>query len=183
VLLDFSPPSDAEDLIALSNRLFAVCVDRHFPWKIGQVLENLMGNEYIFFDAALRDRFVGFLAARGISSEMQADAIEGFVVALADDLGDEVENAIEEQYTTLMEEQRDLVEAADGENTLALMAVAITWPDGQPGVVRIPARHARRLFAHFSVEEVHELVAAIAQSVANPVAGPLCHRDQPAPAQ
>lgn len=140
-----------------------------------------MTNEYIFFDAALRDRFIGFLAARGIPGEMRADAMEGFVVALADDLDDDLEEAIEDQYTTLMEAQRDLVEAADGDNTLALMAVTITLPDGQPGVVRIPARHARRLFAHFSVEEVHELVAAIAQSVANPVAGPLCHRDYPAP--
>lgn len=140
-----------------------------------------MTNEYIFFDAALRDRFVGFLAARGIPSELRADAMDGFVVALADDLDDEIEDAIEDEYTTLMEAQRDLVEAADGDQALALMAVAITLPDGQPGVVRIPARHARRLFAHFSVEEVHELVAAIAQSVANPVAGPLCQRDYPAP--
>ncbi|MDP3513926.1 MAG: hypothetical protein Q8S20_14385 [Sulfuritalea sp.] len=140
-----------------------------------------MTNEYIFFDAALRDRFVGFLAARGIPGELRADAMEGFVVALADDLDDDLEEAIEDEYTTLMEVQRDLVEAADGDNTLALMAVAITLPDGQPGVVRIPARHARRLFAHFSVEEVHELVAAIAQSVANPVTGPLCQRDYPAP--
>ncbi|MFH1871881.1 MAG: hypothetical protein ABIK82_04515 [Pseudomonadota bacterium] len=140
-----------------------------------------MSNEYIFFDAALRDRFVGFLAARGIPGELRADAMEGFVVALADDLDDDLEEAIEDEYTTLMEAQRDLVEAADGDQALALMAVAITLPDGQPGVVRIPARHARRLFAHFSVEEVHELVAAIAQSVANPVAGPLCQRDYPAP--
>ena len=140
-----------------------------------------MANEYIFFDAALRDRFVGFLAARGIPGELRADAMEGFVVALADDLEDDLEEAIEDEYTALMEVQRDLVEAADGDNTLALMAVAITLPDGQPGVVRIPARHARRLFAHFSVEEVHELVAAIAQSVANPVTGPLCQRDYPAP--
>ena len=140
-----------------------------------------MGNEYIFFDAALRDRFVGFLAARGIPGELRADAMEGFVVALADDLDDEIEETIEDEYTTLMEAQRDLVEAAEGDNARALMGVAITLPDGQPGVVRIPARHARRLFAHFSVEEVHELVAAIAQSVANPVTGPLCQRDYPAP--
>lgn len=140
-----------------------------------------MTNEYIFFDAALRDRFVGFLADRGIPSELRADAMDGFVVALADDLDDEVEDAIEDEYTTLMEAQRDLAEAADGDQALALMAVAITLPDGRPGVVRIPARHARRLFAHFSVEEVHELVGAIAQSVANPVTGPLCKRDYPAP--
>ncbi|MDK9702783.1 MAG: hypothetical protein OEL20_06550 [Sulfuritalea sp.] len=133
-----------------------------------------MTNEYIFFDATLRDRFVGFAAARGIASEARPDAMEGFVVALADDLPDDIEEAIEAEYLSLMEEQRDLVEAAEGDTARALMAVAITLPDGRPGVVRIPARHARRLFAHFSAEEVHELVAAIAQGLANPVAGPLC---------
>jgi len=135
-----------------------------------------MANEYIFFDASLRDRFVGFVAGHGISSQVSPDAIEGFIVALADDLADELEEAIEDEYTTLMEAQRDLVEAAEGDNGRALMAVAITLPDGQPGVVRIPARYARRLFAHFSTEEVHELVGAIAQGLANPVAGPLCRK-------
>ena len=135
-----------------------------------------MSNEYIFFDAGLRDRFVGYVAARGIPSESRADAMGGFVVALADDLADEIEEAIEDEYTTLMEEQRDLVEAADGENAHALMAVGITLPDGQPGVVRIPARYGRRLFAHFSTEEGQELVAVIAQGLANPTAGPLCRK-------
>ena len=136
-----------------------------------------MANEYIFFDATLRDRFVGFVATHDIPSEMRADAMEGFVVALPDDLDDELEQAIETEYATLMTEQVDLVEAADGDQARALMAVAITLPDGQPGVVRIPARYARRLFEHFSVEEVHELVGAIAQGVANPVTGSLCQRD------
>ena len=44
-----------------------------------------MANEYIFFDETLRDRFAGFLADRGIASELRADRIEGFVVGLADD--------------------------------------------------------------------------------------------------
>jgi hypothetical protein len=135
-----------------------------------------MANEYIFFDARLRDRFVSFIAIHGIPSQMRPDAMEGFVVALADDLAEEIEEAIEAEYSTLMEEQRDLVEAADGGNSRALMAVAVTLPDGQPGVVRIPAHYARRLFAHFSTEEVHELVAAIAQAVTNPVAGSLCRK-------
>ena len=135
-----------------------------------------MTNEYIFFDARLRDRFVNYVTARDIPSELHADSIEGFVVALADDLADEVEDAIENEYATLMEEQRDLVESAEGENARALMAVAIMLPDGQPGVVRIPARYARRLFAHFSTAEVQELVAVIAQGLANPVAEPLCRK-------
>lgn len=135
-----------------------------------------MSTEYIFFDAALRDRFVNFVAERGIDSTVRPDTMEGFVVALADDLADEVADAIEAAYAVLEEEQHNLVEAADEGNAQALMAVAVTLPDGRSCAVRLPARYARRLFASFSTEEVHDLVSLIAGSVANPLAGPLCRK-------
>jgi len=46
--------------------------------------------EYILFDESLRDRFLKIVAGQGIASEVRADQIEGFVVALSDDLADEV---------------------------------------------------------------------------------------------
>ena len=46
--------------------------------------------EYILFDEGLRDRFLKVVADQGIASEVRADQIEGFVVALPDDLADEV---------------------------------------------------------------------------------------------
>lgn len=133
-----------------------------------------MSNEYIFFDAGLRDRFVAFATARGFACETRADELEGFVVALPDGLDDDAEDALETEYEALMDEQRALVEAAEGAAGRDLMGVEITLPDGRPCTVRLPAVLARRLFEHFDAAEIHDLVAAVAQDVANPVDGPVC---------
>ena len=133
-------------------------------------------NEYILFDASLRDRFLAFISARGLTDEVRPDPMEGFVVALPDDLADDVEDAIEDEYATLMSEQVSLIEAAGEDSGRALMRVTATLADGSSRIVQLPADHARRLFEHFSVEEIHELVSAIVQSAMNPVEGPMCRK-------
>lgn len=131
-------------------------------------------NGYIFFDAALSERFLAFAANQGVAGRVRPDPMEGFVVELPDDLADDIEAAIEAEYDALMDEQRDLVEAAEGDEARDLMGVSVTLPDGRLCVVRLPASHARRLVEHFSIGEIQELVSAIAQGVLHPVDGPLC---------
>lgn len=133
-----------------------------------------MATEYIFFDAALRDRFVQFAATHGIESSVRSDPIADHVVMLPDHLDDDVADALEAEYDTLMDEQMALTNGSDDDDARDLMGVGITLPDGKDCTVRLPAKLARRLFAEFSPEEIHELVEAIATSVANPVDGPLC---------
>ncbi len=135
---------------------------------------HAMATEFIFFDAALRDRFIQFAAARHIIAGTRPDAIEGDVVELPDDLGDDLVDALEAEYETLMDEQMALVEANEVADARDVLGVNVTLPDGRACTVRLPAALARRLFASFAPEEIHELVGAVAASVANPVAGPLC---------
>jgi hypothetical protein len=135
-----------------------------------------MGSEYIFFDEVLRDRFMAYLADHGIPSQFRSDQIEGFVVELADAVAEATESAIELEYDRLMELQRDLIDAADGEDGQDVMGVSVTLPDGQACMVRLPAAYGRRLVEHFTFEEIHELGSVIARNVANPVSGPLCRK-------
>ena len=130
--------------------------------------------EFILFDEGLRDRFLEIVAAQGIASEVRADQIEGFVVALPDDLADEVVDLLEDEYDALMEEQRCLIESQDGDKARTLMGVKITLPDGQQRMVPLPAIYARRLYEHFTIEEIQQCVASIAESVLKPDAGSLC---------
>jgi hypothetical protein len=130
-------------------------------------------NEYILFDAVLCQRFLTFLADRGLQAACHPDPIEGFVVTAPDGLPDEVEQGIEDEYEALMAEQVRLVEAT-GAAGRTLMRIGATLADGSTRIVQLPAVHGRRLFAHFSVEEIHDLVSAIAQSALNPVEGPIC---------
>lgn len=131
-----------------------------------------MSYEYMFFDAGLCERFTQFATARGIPCQVRPDPIMGFVATLPDDLADDVEAEIETEYDALMEIQREMVDAED-DAARCLMGVEVTLPDGQICQVRLPAAYARRLCEHFSPQEIHEIVAAIAADLSRP-AGPLC---------
>ncbi len=135
-----------------------------------------MNNEYIFFDPALRDRFIDFVGGHGITSRSHSDPVEGFVVQLPADLSDDIEVAVENEYDALMDLQRDLLDGVEDEDARDLMGVAVTLPDGQSCIVRLPPVYGRRLIEHFSVEEIHDLVSVIARAVIHPVTGPLCRK-------
>ncbi len=135
-----------------------------------------MGNDYIFFDEALRDRFVQFAAARAIGCRCRQDTMEGLIVELPDELDEEASAAIDAQYQALMDEQMVLAESTQGWVSQRSAGVPITRADGSSCVVRLPAEIARPLLEHFTPEQVHALVLAIAHSLDNPGDGPLCGR-------
>lgn len=132
-------------------------------------------SKYIFFDAALRDRFMKAVAEHRIDADTRPDPLEGFLVILPEMLPDDIEEEIEEEYQRLMDEQQQLVEAAD-EDDHTVMGVDITLPDGSPCVVALPPKFARRLYDHFSGDELRMLVTEIAASVLDPQTGPICCR-------
>jgi len=135
-----------------------------------------MGFEYMFFDEALRDRFVDFASARGIASTVRQDVIAGFVVDLPDGLADELQDAFEAEYDSIMDEQRLLAESDAELVSHHAAGVTVTLADGTTRAIRIPPAIARRLLEHFTPEEVHEIATAFAQSVENPVDGPICRK-------
>lgn len=135
-----------------------------------------MGFEYMFFDEMLRDRFVDFASARGIASTVRKDEIAGYVVELPDGLADAQQEAVEAEYDAIMDEQMLLAESDEELVSHHAAGVTVTLADGTTRAVRIPPPIARRLFEHFSPDEIHEIASAIAQSVENPVDGPLCRK-------
>lgn len=135
-----------------------------------------MGFEYVFFDETLRDRFVRFATGHGIASAVRKDGIEGFVVELPDGLADALQEAVDAEYESLMDEQMLLAESNEEWVGNRVAGVTVALADGSSRVVRLPAPVARRLFEHFAPEEVHEIVSAIAQSLENPIDGPLCRK-------
>ena len=138
-----------------------------------------MSNEYIFFDETTRDQFVRFIAGYSIACKVRPDQMEGFLVELPDDLADSTEMAIEAKYEVLMDAQRELVNAAEGEDApdaMDVMGVTVALPDGQSCLVRLPSAYGRRLVELFTFHEIHELVTLIAHEVSKPVAGPLCRK-------
>lgn len=135
-----------------------------------------MSNDYIFFDEGLRDRFVTLANDLGLTPGSACDAMGSHIVSLPDDLGDDLEDRIESAYDDLMAEQRDLVDADDGEESRRVMGVNVERPDGTTQVVRVPGDYALRLMEHFTLDEIRGLVTAITNEVLAPRDGPLCKR-------
>ena len=135
-----------------------------------------MGFEYMFFDEALRDRFMAFASAHGIDSTMRQDEIAGFVVVLPDELDDELQDAVEAEYDSIMDEQMLLAESDEELVSHHVVGINVTLADGTTRAVRLPPAIARRLLEHFTPDEVHEIATAIAQSIENPIDGPICRK-------
>lgn len=132
--------------------------------------------EYTFFNQALLERFTRLAAEMGVSTQVRSDTMEGSVVELSDDLGDELLSRLEAEYETLMDEQMVLAESEEGWVTHQAMGINIKRADGSSSSIRLHGETARRLAAQFSPEEIQELVQAIAQSIDSPVNGPICKK-------
>ena len=135
-----------------------------------------MNFEYIFFDEGLRDRFVAFASGHGITSTIRKDEIAGFVVTLPGEFADELQDALEAEYESIMDEQMLLAESDEELVSHHAVGTTVTLTDGTTRTVRIPPPIARRLLEHFTSGEIHEIVTAIAQSVENPIDGPICRK-------
>lgn len=133
-----------------------------------------MGNEYVFFDEGLCERFLTFARERGLAADRQRDEMEAWVAILPEDLDESLEDEIEACYEDLMVVQRDLVEAAPEEDVHRVMGVNVMLPDGACQVVRVPGPYALRLMEHFTLDEIREMVTAIAAEVTAPRNRPLC---------
>jgi hypothetical protein len=131
--------------------------------------------EYIFFDEELRQRFVTYARSHGVDCTLPADDM-GLLAATPEDINERVSDELDTYYDALMEEQADRTDAADGKATHQAAGVRVTLSDGSACMIKLEPALANRLLAAFTLEEIQELVNAIARSVENPSDGPLCKR-------
>lgn len=129
--------------------------------------------EYIFFDAALQSKFVDYAASAGITCTLLEDQL-GLVVAVPEDIGDELEDLLEEHYALLEKEQSNLFAQEDG-GFKQIAGLFYTTPDGESRMVPLQADVASRLLSVFSIEEIQSLFEVVANSALNsPDEKPLC---------
>jgi hypothetical protein len=129
-------------------------------------------NEYIFFDARLRDRFAEYAKTLGVVYELRDDTM-GFVVAVPEDLDYELVDGLEEHYDELQEEQSDLLAQEEG-GLKKLAGFQLALPDGQTCTIPLQPDIANRLLSSFSFEEIQALFDTVARSALDPRNTPLC---------
>jgi hypothetical protein len=119
--------------------------------------------EYIFFDAALRDRFVAHAKGLQVNCTHHDDHL-GLVVAIPEDIGEEKEDALEQLYDELEKEQSALLLQEEG-GLKRLAGFYYKLPDGQSRMVPLQADIASRLLDAFTMEEIQALFEAVALSM------------------
>jgi histone H3/H4 len=132
--------------------------------------------DFVLFDESLSRRFGASVAEMGLRCEIDDDPMGGYVIRVLGEVDDEAADALEAHYEDLMTLQQDMVENADDDGGMTVMAVDVTLADGQERSIRLPAAFARRLHEHFDIDEIRELVTAIAQQALTPDTAPLCCR-------
>ncbi len=128
-------------------------------------------DEYIFFDAGLRDRFAQYAVELGVACELRDDTM-GLVVAVPEDLPDDLVDKLETRYDVLQDEQSELMSRSGGLSKLA--GFKLVLPDGQISTVPLQPDMANRLLACFSIDEIRALFDTVARSVLDPKDSPLC---------
>ena len=127
--------------------------------------------DYIFFAAALRDRFVAFAAQHSVPCLLRDDPM-GLVVEIPEDLPEVLADELEDFYAVLEREQEKM-SLTDGElNRLA--GFGFKLPDGQARLVPVAADMANRLLENFTLEEIQGLLNAVARYALEPPNEHLC---------
>lgn len=129
-------------------------------------------NDYIFFDAGLRDKFVEHAQRLGVACELRDDVM-GLIVAVPEDLADDLEDKLEARYDGLQDEQAELMSQTEG-GLKKLAGFKLVLPDGQISVVPLQTDMANRLLSCFSIEEIQVLFDTVARSALDPKDSHLC---------
>jgi hypothetical protein len=140
-----------------------VCLARQDALSRTLNLNNMI--EYIFFDATLRDKFLAYAEQRDVPCTASDDSM-GLLVAIPEDIAEELSDEIEEYYEELEDEQEELSKANGDLNRLA--GFNFTLPDGQERMLPLPSDMANRLMVNFSLQEIQGLLNAVAERTLNP---------------
>lgn len=127
--------------------------------------------EYIFFEAALRDKFVAYAKQRNVPCTASDDTL-GLLVAIPEDLPEDMADELEDYYEILEDEQARLSKLEGDLKHLA--GFRFTLPDGESRMLPVQPEMASRLLASFSLEEIQALFENVARCTLNPNDEHLC---------
>ena len=137
--------------------------------------------DYVFFSERLRDDFLARAADLGVSCALAIDPaaddeVPALLVTIADDVAEEALDVLEARYDELMEEQSGAAAEEAGWLDNRVAGVSVTLDDGSVRTIRLEPGLASRLLHALSAEEIHDLVTAVAKSLAGPEEPRLCKK-------
>lgn len=131
--------------------------------------------EYIFFHNQPRQKFISYLVNHDIPYNEQDDTM-GMIIAVPEDMGDDIEDDIEACYDKLMEDAEELL-IEDGEVAEKdVAAITISLQSGETIYASVDPKVLNRVLGVITTQELNDLVNSIVSSVENPDDRPFCNR-------
>ena len=131
--------------------------------------------EYIFFHDGPRRQFLQYLESLDIPHVEQNDTM-GMIVAVPEDMGEDIEDKIETNYDELMENAEELL-IEDGKGAEKDVAViTISLQSGETIYASVDPKVLNRILGVITTQELNDLVNSIVSSVENPDDRPFCNR-------
>jgi hypothetical protein len=132
--------------------------------------------EYVLFAKQLRDRFTQWLDEKAIEYRTEGNGDE-LLVLIDEDLDEDTQAHVEEQYDLLLEDSARLAdEEDDSPDAVHLVGIQFQRSDGVIGTVRITPELANRLHHCLDTVEIQAFVQTVADAVEHPDDSPLCRR-------
>lgn len=129
--------------------------------------------EYVFFEAAIRDKFVTFLAERKVEHRLSDD--DELLVEVAEDIDDATGDAIDHYFETLLQETAELMEQGDDALEKNVAGVQVQLADGAICTIRLDPDLVGRVLGCISMAEFRDMVQEVARWVELKDNSPLCH--------
>lgn len=126
--------------------------------------------EYIFFHDEPRKQFLQYIESLDIPHVEQDDTM-GMIVAIPEELGEDIEDEIEAHYDKLMEDA-EAGEAAEKD----VAAMTISLQSGDTIYASVEPKVLNRILSVITTQELNDLVNSIVSSVENPDERPFCNR-------
>lgn len=128
--------------------------------------------EYVFFEESLRDKFVRYATGKGVEAENSDEG--GFMVLVPEDVEDTIFDELDRYYEVLLQENADMLESTEDALEKSAAGVQVELSDGTPCNIKFDPDVIARLLNCISLEELRDMVQAIALRVENPDDRPIC---------
>ena len=134
--------------------------------------------EFIFFHPTPHKLFIDWLQEQGLAPESRQED-ETYLVELPEEMEDELYDAIEEKYESLMEMNEELMkeENADEEG-YHMASISVRLCDGRISHADIDPKLLGRIMGCVTPEEFNTIVDAIVNAVENPQERTYCQRQR-----
>jgi hypothetical protein len=130
--------------------------------------------EYVLFAERLRDCLTSWLDDNGIDYRTAVNG-EELLVLINEDIDEDTQDRIDEQYDQLLEESARIAdEEDDSPDAVHLVGIQFQRNDGSVGLVRITPELANRLHRCLDMIELQTFVQTVVDAVEKPDNRPLC---------